>query len=778
MKNYLSLFFWVCTTLTFAQTKSSYHVGILLDNSTEETEPLFKQLQNEIKTVIGEDATIIFPTSSLLINNYSLDKAASHYNTLLNNEVDIILAFGVINHVILSRQTVHKKPTILFGAVNKDVINLNEDKQTSGIENFTYLITSQSFRDDLSTLKDLTNFKKVGVAVESKFLEVLPLQEALDRESRALNIAYKFIPFNSVNDILFDISSDIDAFYLAGGFLLDSIAIKQISKKLIEHKIPSFTNTNIEDVENGIMATNQGKENIGQFFRRIALTVEAWVNGRQLSELPVTIDYNKKLTINYNTAEYVGIPLKYSLIARTDFVGNFENVLSQKRYNLVEVMKEAIEKNLSLQSSQRDVDLAEQDIKTAKSNYLPDITVSATGVYIDPDLAEISNGQNPEYSTSGNATLTQTIFSDAANANIGIQKTLQKAQRENYNTDALDITFNAASAYFSALIVKTNLQIRVQNLDLTKSNLQTANQNFEAGQSGKSDVLRFRSEMAQNTQAMIEAANQLEQAFFALNQLLNNPINYEIDVDEAELEKGVFKNYNYERLKGFLDDPTLRKPFVAFLVEEAINNAPELKSLDYNLQVIEKNIKLNGSRRFLPTLVLQGQYNRDFNQWGKGSTPEPVLNDNYNVNLNLSIPIFNQNQHHINKQIAKIQRDQLSINQDNLRLNIDRSINDAVLNLINEIANIELSKVSVQTAKESLELTQAAYANGAVNIVQLLDAQSNYLQAQLSQANATYNYLLRSMELERNLGYFFLLHNEAENQEFLQRFEAFTKNRN
>ena len=56
-------------------------------------------------------------------------------------------------------------------------------------------------------------------------------------------------------------------------------------------------------------------------------------------------------------------------------------------------------------------------------------------------------------------------------------------------------------------------------------------------------------------------------------------------------------------------------------------------------------------------------------------------------------------------------------------------------------------EIAEETAKESLELTQTSYANGAVNIVQLLDAQINYLESQLSSSTANYNYLIRTMQL-------------------------------
>ena len=778
MKKSILAFSLLFTIVTFAQSKKTYNVGFLFDNNTTEVGHLLIALQEEIKAVVGEDAIISFSSTNNLVNDYNLEKAKANYNTLLSGNTDIIIAFGVINNEIISKLEGYKKPTILFGAVNKDFGYLDEDKQTSGISNFTYLVIPSSFKKDLSTLKELTNFTNVGIAIEDKLVDVLPFKTLFDKVSKEMGITYKIIPYNTGSDISNAINSDIDAFYLASGFYLNDNDVIEIAAKLVEEKIPSFTSTTIDDVTNGLMATNQSSDNFDQFFRRIALSVESYVNGQNLSELSLTLDYDARLTVNHNTAESVGMPIKYSLIASTDFVGDFVNVLSEKQYNLLDVMKAVVDENLSLRVSKKEISLSEQDLKTSKSNYYPSVTANATGTYIDPALAEISGGTNPEFSTSGNLSLEQTLFSEAANANISIQKELLKAQQEVYNTDELDAIFNGANAYFNTLILKANLQIQRQNLDLTKKNLQISKQNFEAGQSGKTDVLRFTSEQAQNTQAMVESANQLQQAFFSLNQLLNNPISLEIDVDDAELGEGILTNYNYKQLAEIIDDPKLRVPFVKYLVKIAKENAPEIKSLDYNLQATKRSVKLNGSGRFLPTLALQGQYNRSFNQWGKGSTPSPALDDNYNVGVNLSIPIFNRTQTNINKQIATIQQDQLAINIENVEQNIEANINFAVLELSNQIANIEISKVAEATAKESLELTQVSYSSGAVNIVQLLDAQNNYLSAQQSQITAVYNYLLSSIQLERYMSYYFLLHTTEENTAFIQAFNTYFLNEN
>ena len=206
-----------------------------------------------------------------------------------------------------------------------------------------------------------------------------------------------------------------------------------------------------------------------------------------------------------------------------------------------------------------------------------------------------------------------------------------------------------------------------------------------------------------------------------------------------------------------------------------------MKALNYNLDATERNIKLNSHGRFLPTLGLQGQYNRVFDRSGVGSNPVPgasLLDDNYNIALNVSIPILNSNQTNINRQTARIQKDQLMINMENTELALSANIRNAVLNIINQISNIELSKISEETAKEALDLTQTSYSNGAVNIVQLIDAQNNYINASVASVNAVYNYLINSLQMERFLGYYFLLNTEANNDAFNQRFIEYLNTRN
>lgn len=774
-KNYILCFTFnlllLISPFTYAGQKS-YKIGFLVDNFTEQTAPLMDQLQLQIKAVVGEDAEIQTPADNVLVNHYDLKTAQKHYDQLLQNDTDIIIAFGVINNVLINNLKVHKKPTILFGRVNQAFNKLDISKKTSGIENFTYLVEAESYTNDLTKLQELTHFKNIGILVNKETVHFLKLEAIFRPILKKLDANFKLIPITDIESIKTQLT-DIDAVYLAGGFFLSPAEIRELAHFFIAQKLPSFSLNGVNQVENGIMASNSSGSNIDHFFRRLALTVERYISGEPLSEMPVFIDLTRKLTINFNTADAVNIPIKYSLIADTDFVGEIMQMTSPKQYDLKSVIHQTLEKNRALAASRLNIALQNQDVKTAKSEKLPDLSAGIGLTHIDSDTASISNGTNPEYTTSGNLQVTQLIYSEDVNANIDTQESLKLAEQENYNTDELDIIFNAVNTYFNTLILKSNLSIQLSNLALTKENLNLAKQSYEIGAANKTDMLRFTSQKAQNTQALVEAHNALAQSFISLNQLLYNPVNEKIDIEDMSLDHSVLENLNYELLNEILNDPKLTEPFVAYLSLRARENSPELKALAHNITAQDRQILRNGNRRYRPTVSLQAQYNRTFNRYGAGKNAPisfPQLDDNHNVTLNLSVPLFNKNQFSINRQQAILQKQQLEINQQDIALSVDANVHSGVLELANQISNLELSKVSEQTAKDSLALTQLSYKSGAVNIVQLIDAQNNFFQAQLARNNAVYNFLIASLQLQRNIGYYFLLNDKEKNHQFRQQF--------
>ncbi len=766
----------VCLFLTSFSTlgqKREVKIALLSDEINSEAQRLLGQLETEIRNVVGEDATVVFPPELMLINNNNEALAAEQYQTILESEADIILAFGIPIFRLMQKQSAFPKPVILFGNAPVEFFNLDVNRKSSGIDNLSYIITTMTYKEDLKTFYDIYEYQNIGIAVEKNLHDVLPFDNFIEGTFEDKAAKFRIIPFQNEGDIIANLDS-LDALYMSGGFLLDDQQIKRLADTLINRKIPSFTATHTNDVALGFMASNQSSKNDELLFRRIALSLEAIINGQNASTLPLYLDNESQLSININTVDAIGLSLRYSLMATTTIVGDIDKVSSATIYDLPRVIDETLERNLELQSSFKDVELTQQDYQSARSNYLPDLTGSLASIYTDPRVAEISNGQNPEYQTYVQAELQQVIYDPDASMNVRIQKDLNEAQALQYSADQLDLIFDASNAYFNILLSKSKLIINEQNLQLTKSNLRIAEQNYEAGQSGKPDVLRFRSQLAQNTQDLIESVNELRQATFDLNQILNYPIDRKVDVEDVNLTEGIFEKYNYNQIGEILDNPVLLNKFRDFLINEAMQNAPELKALEYNLSATERSLKRASGGRFAPSVALTGQYQYVLDRSGVGTEslfPGVVIPDeNYFVGLNLSLPIFQSNIQNINRQTATIQKEQIFVNQQNLKLAIERNLNVSILGIVNQITNLEVSKISASTALESLELTQESYSKGAVNLIQLIDAQTNYLQARIANATAVYSYLISVLQLERTISYFFLTHTEEENEAFTQRF--------
>jgi len=375
--------------------------------------------------------------------------------------------------------------------------------------------------------------------------------------------------------------------------------------------------------------------------------------------------------------------------------------------------------------------------------------------------------------------LSQTLYSEDASASIGIQKNQLRAQRELFNTTRLDIILSTTQACFDLLRLRNTLRSQAENLNITKRNLDVALQNFESGKSGKADIFRFQSEMANNMQALIVAINDLQQGQYSLNTILRNPIDLQIAVTTNDFSGKLLEQdeFGYDYIKKTLDDPSKRVLFEDFLLEEALENAPELKELEYRIKATERNIKQFGWRRYIPTVSATAQYDNTLDLSGEG-VPDAGLtvDDNYSVGLVFSVPLFNSNLDNINRKRAKTQYEQLQVGVALQNQQIEAQLRSAVLDVTTTISNIELSKVSEQATQQSLVLIENSYAIGAVTITDFIDAQNSYLQAQLASSNALFDFLDSIISLERTLGnYYFFDSDTKRSQAIIRRFEEYRK---
>lgn len=764
--------------------KKEVKLGLMLDHTNEHVDMLIHVLVDEIKKVVGEDATIHFKPSHLLINDYSYEKAVEQYNSL-QADVDVIIALGFYNNLALRDMKEYPIPTITVGLMAREFTNLKTDRKTSGISNFSYLVQSHEMKKNIEFLQGVIGQGTIGFVYEA------PLGRMHDFEEQVYScfegvegMQPKLIPYVHVQDIIKQLDG-VDGLLMGLAFTLPDKDIKILADTLIKRRIPSYTTRSVEDVKAGILATYSAEDDYVQAIRRLALMVESVVNGYNLKDYPIFIDYKEELTMNYATSELLNLGTTKGISSQVaSLVGDLATTVNpEKLYDIKDIVAEMLANNLTLAASRKDVGISKKARQLAYTNYLPSLEVAGSYTYTDPDMAEASMGQSPEKQLAGNITLEQVIFSHQANKNIQAQSALERAEKENFTAEELDQINSVCELYFNTLILKENVRIMLSNTQLTRSNLRIAEQNYETGQAGKSDVLRLKSELAQNTQSAIEALTTLRQAYYQINIMLGKDPARRIDLVESSLDKNnIFYQHSFDMASRAVQEPTRRAALVDFFVRETISNSHSLRAMDFNIKAQKHNKDLYSWKRFLPTIALQGRYNHTFDRSGTGaasmnlgdfsmpSTPDGY----YYVGLNASIPIFQGGSNKIKRQQAKMQVEQLRINKKHMELALQQQTRTNFLLLVDQITSIELSDVSLKAAEEGLDLATSAYTAGAITVTDLLESQNNFLAAKLGKNAAVFNYLIRMLNLQRSIGTFFFLNTKEENAEYAKELQKMT----
>lgn len=182
-----------------APERSVYRVAIMADLYTEEFGTILGRLLEETRAVVGgEDAKLEFPADLRFFNDFDRSVAEAQYTELTSGKADLILVFGTVSSRVLNEQQAFGVPTILFGSTNLEMAGFDPQRAQSGIPDFTYIITLQSFEEDLETFRKLTEFENIGIALEASEIQSLPVQEAFDKILLRDSIQYRLIPFGSL----------------------------------------------------------------------------------------------------------------------------------------------------------------------------------------------------------------------------------------------------------------------------------------------------------------------------------------------------------------------------------------------------------------------------------------------------------------------------------------------------------------------------------------------------------------------------------------------------
>ena len=434
--------------------------------------------------------------------------------------------------------------------------------------------------------------------------------------------------------------------------------------------------------------------------------------------------------------------MKFKLTVLALLVG-FLSFGQTKKWSLMECVEHALENNLTIKQGKNTLLSNEQDIKSAKGNFLPSVGASV-GQNVSFGQTELFPGEfvnRTSQSTSLSLGLSQTIFNGFRNTYFYKQAQLTYETNElELNRIRDDISLNIANSYLNVLFNKERLEVAKAQYEFSTKQLEQVGELVDSGVQPRANIYDAEATLSNDAQAVTVAQNNYNLALLSLSQILQVPFEgfdvqiIEVDTPSAELM--------YNDIKPILN--------------YVLNNRNEIKIAEKNIENSELNVEISKAG-YYPSV--SGSYGFGTNAFYTNliTTEESFfnqLNDNkgHSFGLNVQIPIFSryQNKTSVAKSKIQVQNSKLRLDQAKLDLEsiVQRAFTDAQAALKTYVA-----------AQKSLESQELAFSNsqdrfnlGSMNSFDLEQARIRLINAQSSLINAKYDFVFKTKILDFYLG--------------------------
>ena len=739
-----------------AYSLETIRIGVVHDGPIKRELLPIKQIKEEIKSLTSGEFNVLFPDDKVRHGNWDVETINAVLTEALNDpEVDLIITNGLLSSHQAAQIENLNKPVIAPVVADRVLQGLPYNDGNTGKSNYVYISDNRTVEEDIRQFYELKKFKKLVIPVDKLFLQALPqLKGTTYNIQQELGFKIAMLPvIDNPSDALAAISNDVDAVYLPPLLRFSDDDLEEFANSLIERKLPSFSLLGRNELEIGILATLSGREvDTIRYARRIALYVQSILLGTNAAELKVDLDQPPKLAINMKTARAIGFSPKWQFLEIADLL--YEEELEGKtKISLTEAIERAINQNLSLQIEKINLQLSDDNVDSARSNLLPQLNLGAGVNQIDRDRAGLSQAQR---STDANLTLTQVIYSESNKSGYDVAKLLRQAEDAAFKSSLLDVINASATAYFQLLLAQATEKVRRSNLDVTETNLELAETRLKIGYTDRSEVLRWKSQLATDRSNLYSAQSIRDQSQTELKRLLNMSFSEAIQVSDDGISN-LLVILGSESFQRFFDNPASFEIFTEFEVERAIDNSPELEQTDFIISSNQRELLAAKRSYYIPDVNLNTEYGRNIERGGLGENNSSLGDDQWSVGVQATIPLFAGGARKAEVSRASNTLIQNRYQRENIKEQIEARVRSAIQQASGSYPAIRLSRDAAEAAMENLSLVTDAYSKGVVSITDLIDAQDASLAANLSAVEAQYTFMIDWIEIQRAVANFDLL---------------------
>lgn len=382
---------------------------------------------------------------------------------------------------------------------------------------------------------------------------------------------------------------------------------------------------------------------------------------------------------------------------------------------------------------------AELDDKIAATARLPKIEGSATGAYVLPDIEMTGMELAMRGTYMAGLTLTQPIYTGGKiSAGRQMARLGRQIADQQLRMTRMDVLVDADNAYWSYIAVRRKVRMLESYSTQMDTIYKQTSSAVTAGMAIENDLLRIEAKRTEIEYQLQRARNGADLCRMALCNVIGAPLDTAIEPTDT--------TFNIESPTAMSLD-IARRPEVGLLE----------KQIDVNMQRIR-----DARSEMLPTVGLSAGYSyygniklKGFADMGNGTTVPYTqeFRDGIGIAmLAVKIPIFHwgESRKKLHKARYELDYSQLEL-QRNMRL-MSIEAQQAVQNVEDGYRMIHTAESGLRQAEENLRVMRNRYAAAMSPLTDLLDAQSQWQQAQSNLIEAQTQYMIYRTDYLRATG--------------------------
>lgn len=405
------------------------------------------------------------------------------------------------------------------------------------------------------------------------------------------------------------------------------------------------------------------------------------------------------------------------------FLASTLSTSGQHRMSIEEMFKLIDKNNTSIQTEKTSVAAAQEGLKAAKSQRLPDINTQLSASYIgnalmtDRNFTNAQNLSSPHFGNQFLLDVQQTIYAGGAiNASIRMAELGAEQAKLGFKLSEQNQRFIALGQYLDLEKIANREKVLNSNIVLTQKLISNIKEKHLQGVVLKNDITRYELQMETLKLSLTKLQN--------TRKILSHQLCNTLGINHTEIIEPT-------------DDAATAlfdRDSETYWQQTAEAASPQLQMVTVNEQITKQQEKLAKSQ-LLPKVAIVAQNN--FN--GPITFELPPINRNLNVwYVGIGVQYKLSSIFKSNKKLsqARLQNQAATEQKAVAAEQLNNNVQAAYTNYLQSYVELETQQKSVQLARQNYEVVNDRYLNQLALITDMIDASNMKLDAELSEVDA------------------------------------------